>query len=259
MVPRHSGDVLLGCIGGRFVEVGGQRQIVLLDDLGNSYELDRCTILMGTWGGADEGVQKLPRVEVRDTSGAVVVAGDRVIILHVRGNPRRPVVLPGVRPLGAHDFLARLHASDADQNALRVRLQATDSAGTAGGRVDLEAGADEGGAVSVKVTDQLQVRAGADPDAATASVLTVGSAGVEIASGGNAVASLLGLTFLQSLQTWNTGITTFLTALAADATNPAVQAAATAMAAVHTPFAAQVSAAVTSGGAPLLSATLSTD
>lgn len=259
MAPRHTADTLQGCIGGRFVEVGAQRRVVLLDDLGNGYELERCTILMGTWGGAEEGVQKLPRVELRDSSGAVLVPGDRVLILHVQGNPRRPVVLAGVRPLGAHDFLARLHGADVDQNALRVRLRATDSTGVAGGRVDLEAGASAGGAVSLKVTDEVEIRAGPDPDAATAATLVLSAAGLEVASGGAAVPALLGRTFLQSLQTWNAGITTFLAALATDATNPAVQAAAVAMQTIHTAFATQVSTSVSASGAPLLSATLTTD
>lgn len=256
-IPRH-GTELRGCIGGRFVERGGRT--VLLDDAGNSYSLEYCTLLMGGWGDASEGVSKLPRVEVVNSAGKVVVPGDRVIIFHARGNPRRPVVLGGVRPLTANDFLTRLHTeSGADQNALRVRLLARTSAGAEGGRVDVEAGDGAGGGVTLKATERMEVRVSADPDALTAVQLLLEDGKAEVRSTGVAVPALKGATFLSALQTWDTAMTAFLTALSVDATNPAIQTAATAMLTAHATFAAAVTSSVTAQGAPLLSATLETD
>lgn len=255
--PGHSTG-LKGCIGGRFAERGGQ--IVLLDDLGNATELDRCTILMGGWGDADEGVSKLPRVEVMDAAGKVIVPGDRVVILHAQGNARRPVVLGGVRPLGAHEFLARLHSDEsADANALRVRLLARDAQGAEGGRVDLEAGAGDGGGVDLEATDHVTVRVGADPDALTALVLQLLTSGAVFSMGGSAQPVILGTSFLTGLSTWLVGLTTFVGATSVATTAAQIATAAGVFAPIHAAFAGQVSTTLSAQGAPYLSGTLKTD
>lgn len=236
-------------------------QVRLVDHDHNVYDLSRVRLAQGTWGDSVEGVQKLPRVQVRDNqTGELLVPGDQVLIGFLRGQPKTPYVLGGVRPPGSNDVLARDHLIDgADQNALKVLLVARDDRGTEGGTVYVEAGAGDGGAVLVQATAGVTVQVSDPIGAATATTLALDASTASVSSTGSPEPGLKGASFLAQLQTWNAGMTTFLAALAADATNPAIQAAAVAMATAHAAFVAQVSASVASQGTPLLSTTWRTD
>jgi len=190
-------------------------KIRLVDYDHNVYDLTRVRLAQGTWGDNVEGVQKLPRVQVRDAqSGAVLVQGDQVLIGFLRGQPRTPYVLGGVRPAGDHDVLARDHAVEgADQNALKVLLVARDGEGTEGGRVYVEAGAGAGGAVLVQATQGVTVQVSDPIGAAGALELDLAPDKATVSKGGATEPVPLGRTLLTDLQSALTEISGYLNGL----------------------------------------------
>jgi len=136
-IPQHPVGRPMAASYGWFVRCGDR--VVLRDRRGNDYALRQVSIVQGGFGFDVEGVSKLPRPEVIDpTTGAVIVRGDRVLILWLDGNPTTPVVLPGVRSLRADDFLPVDHSSGADPNRWAMRVRARDDAGNVLGTVDIE-------------------------------------------------------------------------------------------------------------------------
>ena len=258
-IPRHARQRGRSTTSGWFVDYGDT--VLLRDRWGNTWSLDSVSIASGTFGFADDGFEKLPRPWKYD-GDKVVVRGDVVIIDFADGNPKTPIARGGIRQATKDDFLARNHADTpgAPYNRCRARLRALDAAGVVQGEVRLNVHEGTGDA-RLSATDTIEIFVGSDLDGTDGIWLVVAGGGVRVGSSAGTAAEgvILGKTFLTDLSTWQGAVTTFLTALGADATNPAVQAAAVALQPAHASFAGQVSTAVGAAGAPYLSEKLTTE
>lgn len=198
--PTHNPAASFQVALGRFVKRKGTTR--LLNVLtGQVHSLDRVRWVSGTWGSATEGLVKLPRARVDNTStGENLVPGDLVMIAYLRNNPNKPIVLGGVRPLGNGTFLSRNHDADgADENALRLLLQAMTATGDEGGLVKLEANGGAGGSVGLAVSEGVRIEVADDLNTATATALELDSGGATVSAGGTTEPVILGRTFLADL------------------------------------------------------------
>lgn len=243
---------------GRFVDYGDA--VLLVDRRGNRWTPEYVSILHGSFGYRAEGVEKLPRPWKYDDNGKAVIEGDVVLIDFLDGNIKTPVVCGGVRGVSPNDFFAYNYASEkANPNRLAARLLSLDGEGAEVGEVRILVNDDDLGSVEVQATDRVEIFVGDDLEAEDGIRIVVEAGVVTVTGGGTTEPVILGATFLGDLNDWASGMTTFLSALAADATNPAVQAAAVAMQIPHGIFTTELAAAVAATGAPYLSTKLATE
>jgi len=162
---------------GRVVLVGGKT--------GSVWGLEKVSILSGSFGFAEEGVEKLPRVYRYDDRGEELVQGDRVLIDFVNGNTDTPVVRGGVRAMSPNAFLHYNHdAEGADENRLAMRLRILDAEGQGEekGLVEFEAGHDEGGNVTLTLDGALTITVKRDDGDHT---IVIDDEGIKIDAGGS--------------------------------------------------------------------------
>lgn len=160
--------------------------VVLQDRWGNVWSIDHVSILSGSFGYDEEGVQKLPRVVRYDAGGDLIADGDRVVIDFLDNNPKLPLVRGGVRSLKAVEFFAaRPGAPSADENRLAVRLRPIDAEGNEKGVIELQAGhkvnGEPGGNVELSLTGKLTIVIKRDSGDHT---IVIDDDGVKIDAGG---------------------------------------------------------------------------
>jgi len=157
---------------GEFVDYGDT--VVLRAYDGNSWPLDWVQICQGAFSGDEEGVAKLPRPTKYDARGRIVVQGDMVAIFFEAGNPKRPVVFPGIRNIQSVDFLPWRHDADGAGNGSQqeranrwaMRVRPVDDDGNELGRVDIEFAADGTGSRIIYATDHLTQSVGGSNEVA---------------------------------------------------------------------------------------------
>lgn len=145
------------CSYGYFIRWGDV--VVLRDAFDNDWPVSRVTIMQGGWGFDEEGVAKLPRPQVYDRSGNVVVQGDRVLIFFPDGDTTTPVVMGGIRSVSATDFLPTTYAPGRSVNRLAIRVRARDDQGTELGTVDVVIADDDDGTLEVTCSDEARIEA----------------------------------------------------------------------------------------------------
>lgn len=167
---------------GRFVRIGGGR-VELVDDFGNRWASERVGIRDGAWGYDQEGTARLPRPWVyNEDQSTVLVRGDVVLIQFLNGNHRQPVVMGGLRRVGASDaFLDTTFDDGAEQVRMQQRVL-DPSTGTPRGAVRVQAGPDDGTTVvTVLAADEETVKA----------EITISPKGVQVRSNENTLGAVL--------------------------------------------------------------------
>jgi len=187
-IPRHprGGKPALSPTTGRFVRYADTGKVLLTDNRGNWWQLPSVTILTGSWGFSEEGIEKLPRPWEYIADGQPLVSGDIVIIDFLDGSWRRPVVRGGVRSVQASSFFARDHdASGANDNRLRVRLTPMIK-GVQVGEVQVKACDDDLGSVELLVSESVKIGIGPIVETIQAPVTTIEASltGVTVVSAG---------------------------------------------------------------------------
>lgn len=121
-IPRHTGSgTVTGAKIGRFVFDRNDR-VVLVDQDGVRYRQGYYQLLQGAFGDGTEGMEKLPR-PWRYKGKKVTHRGDLVLLQFLDGDPKRPVVIGGVRQIRSSDFFHYDHAAEgADWNRVRLRV-----------------------------------------------------------------------------------------------------------------------------------------
>lgn len=226
VTPVHQpGGVPRGPVEGRFIDYGDSIQLRTYHDGNvNLHSLDRVRIITSFWGGAEEGVQKFPRLWVYDALGGVVERGDIVTVFFADGDPHRPIVMGAARLLKANAIFAQ-DQRGADPNTLLARL-APQAAGKVTGDVRMEAGFDGRGELDIKADYQILQSVGGDMEAYAGGDLSIKMAhtatGVEISQISPTEPGVYGSTFLGDLS----GVLAELIAIGAALGVPATNAAA---------------------------------
>lgn len=161
-------------------------EVLLQSHRGQTWPLRFVQLCQGTWGAIDnsEGTTKLPRIREYAANGDVTVAGDKVMIERLDGDPQRVIVRGGVRGLEASDFLPyNQDRAGANQNRLAGRLAPLDGDGQATGYVDWELAADDKASVVLTVVDAANAPADGPPSGGTKITITSGQVRLELDDG----------------------------------------------------------------------------
>lgn len=241
---------------GEFVDYGDR---IILWDFKNCWELDYVSILSGSFGGREEGIQKFPRPSKYDPTGITLVQGDRVVIDFPNGNTKCPVVRGGVRSVNPSDFFQYLPGAAADANRLRARIRPLDEAGAPAGRVDFKVADDGTGTVFLGATHGIVLDVASDLDTGIPMRIAIGLEEITITKGGAAQRVVLGDTFISDLNNLMIALAAFFTTTSGAATAAIIAGAAALLVSPPGPPTAPVTVFLAalqqslSGGAPHLS------
>lgn len=140
--PRPSGSHAVGSMTatptvGRLVDRGGDG-VWLVTDRGERSRFHG-EVLQGSYGNALEGEHRAPRVWQYAADGVTpTVEGDVFLVVYLENNPKRPVLIPGVRPTRAAD--PEFFPPDPigqDPNPMRSRKVSLDGSGGIDGHVQI--------------------------------------------------------------------------------------------------------------------------
>jgi len=225
----------------------------LQDEHGNKFRnLDRILIVQGSFGFDFEGQEKLPRPQIRDPLGKVLVQGDALILDFRNGDDRCPIVRGGVRSYDTGDGqLARNFENMArGYNRYKFRLYPQDETGLKLGEVrfyccdNYKNEADWGlvdfyvsNSVDGVIETALNVQVGPVLGSHNLFFMSPSQAGFTVSGGSDPV---IKQPFEDDLKTWLNGLTTFLASIAA--APPPIAAAVAAFQPIHAAFLATVNA-----------------
>lgn len=239
---------------GKFVD-RGQGGIVFTSVDGETWPSEAVTVLQGSFGWNEDGLDRQPRAWLYDAAGKVVVEGDVVIFGHLNGNARTPVVLGAVHSSRATGFI-RSRRSTADRNRIAFRLRCLNEQGAQTGELRAEGNPGGDGELRVAATHRLNFQVNSNVENAGIGLQLNLEGAAEFTRGGVVEPVILGKTFLSDLQTFNTALTAFLTTCSTATTAAQVAAAAATLLPLHQVWAAKVATSVSAEAAPHLSTVL---
>lgn len=160
-IPRHSRRGTPALTYGRIVDLGDR--LVLTDRHSNTWPMDRVNWAISGYGSVNDGVVKLPRTWLYETSSSQVIRqGDTLILGMIDGKAKRVAVLGFARNVDSPDFLPYNYDRNNDEDRLAGRFRKlTNNVETA--RVDFEVHDTEGHA-RLGATDQAELGVAADLD-----------------------------------------------------------------------------------------------
>lgn len=146
---------------GEFVDYGSK--VVLSGRGGMSWDLNRVSIITGSFGFTKEGMVKLPRPTLyAPGTQEVIIQGDAVCIFFIDGHPKRPVVMGGIRgitsdpdPNPFQPPLAYNHDSEgANPNHLFIRLVPSHPlTGIPNGLIEVSISEDDGASIDISLVN----------------------------------------------------------------------------------------------------------
>lgn len=156
-IPRHRAGIGIGTLQLGFFRRSGNETLLVVGEQTATYPIERVSMVMGAFGGLEDGVSVLPRAQQYDEQGHVTVPGDIVLVGYLGDDPRRPVVLGAVSPSPRQDGLVARPGRDTDPNTLRAVFRPRDDDNALSGRVQLDVADANEGRVSLATSHDITV------------------------------------------------------------------------------------------------------